>query len=253
MCRLSQMRLLHALEAVHSSLFDVTAFCYRGIKCVLTCPLWLQTYVSIVNRPAGIMSMPAIFYEAYGINITYDLLLIFPRLFDEHNCYILSKLCRKGMLVDLVKIHAQFEWPIQIGDDGRSNVNCAFRYACGNGHLNVAQWLYKVFKLTDDDVRFNDNNALTLVCTFGHLHVAQWLYTVFHLTVDDVRTGENYSFRTACAKGYLDMAKWLYSEFKLTVDDALSHGNDAFIYARRYEHQNVCDWLIATFGETVIA
>ena len=233
------MQLLRALEAVHSS---------RDVKGqqMLACQLWLQIYVSIVNRPAraGIMSFPAIHFELYGITITYDILLILPRLFDKLKSYILSKLCKQCMLDDLVKIHDQFEWPIYL----RDSASAAFGYACGKGHLDVAKWLYTTFQLTVEDVRSANNFAFISACEYGQLDVAKWLYKTFPLTVDDVRWHNNYAFRWTCADGHLDMAQWLYSTFQLTAaNDTLSYVNDAFRSARVRGHQNVCDWLIATF------
>ena len=207
------MRLLRALEAIQKSLCNPKNI-LKGIEGILTCPLWLQIYVSIVNSPVEYYS----FY--YYIDITYDVLLIFPQLFGKLKHDILYKLCRDGALSDLIKIHARFqfvEWRLTPHDDIRSNYNQAFRYACARGHLDVAQWLYTTFQLTVTDVRFNYNQA----------------------------------FRYACARGHLDTAKWLYKNFQLTADDARFYNNYAFKWSQHHGHQDVCGWLVATFGESV--
>ena len=89
----------NVVEAILSSQFDAKKLkkSRPGVKCILTCPLWLQIYVSIVNRSIGT------YYSQYSI--TYDVLLIFPRLFDKFKCQILRKLCEDGVLCDLIKIH----------------------------------------------------------------------------------------------------------------------------------------------------
>jgi hypothetical protein len=60
------------------------------------------------------------------------------------------------------------------------NENRAFRRACWNGHLAVAQWLYQVSleKGTPINVAFPRNEAFIFSCVEGHLAVAQWLYEI---------------------------------------------------------------------------
>ena len=204
------MRLLRGLEAVQSSLFNGKK--RRKGRLLSVCQLWLHVCVSSVNRFVNR------FVNSYDVEyrkcITYDVLLIFPQLFDKWKCYILSELCKKDDLRDLIKIHVRFEWS---RDDVRSYHNCAFTWACGKGHLDVAQWLFTVFQLTVDDVRSLGNKAFRHACEYGHLDVAKWLFTVFQLTVEDAQSCDNYAFKCA----------------------------------RHYGHQNVCNWLVSTFGESV--
>ena len=206
------MRLLRAnvVEAVHASRINAKIRLRKGVKGILTCQLWLHKCVSIINRSIEN------YYTWYSNCITYDILLIFPQLFDEFKYQILPNLCFKGALYDLIQIHDRFVWSPY---DVRSFTNKAFQYACCQGHLDVANWLY----------------------------------TVFHLTIKDVRSMDNMAFRFACEYGRLNVAKWLYTVFQLTVADVRSENNDAFRCAYRMGHQDVCDWLVATFGESVIA
>ena len=205
------MRLLRGVEAIHLSLFDVPAISWPG-KCrlLLTCPLWLQTYVSIVNR-----SIINEFTEIpYGVFITYDLLLIFPQFFCELKRQILWSLCGKDALNDLIKIHDHFEWSI---DDVRSQENEAFGHACAFGQLDTAKWLYKTFQLTVDDVRSDDNFAFKYACSCGHLDTAKWLYKTFQLTVEDARSDNNDAFRTARFFRHLNVCDWLIAIFGKSV------------------------------------
>ena len=212
------MRLLraNALEAVNSSRFN-TKTPLHGVKSVLTSPLWIQVYVSILNRTIVnryIDNIPIIPFRIgvsietrYCNRITYDILLIFPQLFDIFKHQILWGLCRSGALHDLLKIHDRFEWS---HDDIRV-YNWAFKCACERGHLDVAQWLYTVFQLTVNDAR--DSYVFRNTCHNGHLHVAKWLYTTFHLTVDDVRIQNIGEFPL----GRQDVRDWLIATFGLTV------------------------------------
>src|SRR3990172_12784281 len=92
----------NALEAVHASRFDAEKK-RKGVKCILSCPLWLQTYVSIVNK-----SMVIYYWWSSNFMITYDILLILPQFFDRFKHQILYNLCLHGALHDLIKIHDQF-------------------------------------------------------------------------------------------------------------------------------------------------
>ena len=233
------MRLLRSLEAVYLSRIIVKKPC-KCAKYILTCPLWLQIYVSIVHRSIKT------WYSPYGRHITYDVLLIFPRFFDKCKPEILYQLCNKNDLRDLIKIHYRFGWSRD--DVEQYYIDIVLQLACRHGNLNMAKWLYTVLQLTVDDVRFSENQTFKHACKYGNLDMAQWLYTTFQLTVDDARSEDNYAFRHACIYGYLDVAQWLYTTFQLTVDDARVGYNETRLKSR----QNVCDWLVATFGVSVI-
>src|SRR3989304_10490000 len=137
------MRFLRGVEAIHLSL--VNGGKKRKGKILLACPLWLQTYVSIANRFVNLAIKT--YHQRCRKFITYDVLLIFPQLFDKFKCDILRKLCMDNALHNLIKIHDRFEWS---RDDVLSD---GFRWACSCGHLDTAKWLYTVFQLTVDDAR----------------------------------------------------------------------------------------------------
>ena len=54
------------------------------------------------------------------------------------------------------------------------DINCGFRGACANRHLEVAKWLWAAFR-PHIDVHANNEQAFRWACRFGHLKVAKWL------------------------------------------------------------------------------
>ena len=52
----------------------------------------------------------------------------------------------------------------------------AFRYACIYGHLEVAQWLYKIKPTID--ISAENEYAFVRTCQYRNLEVAQWLQTL---------------------------------------------------------------------------
>ena len=96
----------NAVEAVFSSRIDAKKPC-NGVKASFcqSYPLWLQIYVSIVNRYIEDY-YDYVHYVHIRDFITFDVLLIFQQLFDKFRDQILYKLCDVGALHDLIKIHA---------------------------------------------------------------------------------------------------------------------------------------------------
>jgi uncharacterized protein len=65
-----------------------------------------------------------------------------------------------------VNIHAENEY--------------TFRFACSNGHLSAAQWLYS---LGGVDTHAENEYAFRYACSNGHLNVAQWLYSLGGISI----------------------------------------------------------------------
>jgi hypothetical protein len=65
----------------------------------------------------------------------------------------------------------------------------AFIYACSNGYLVVAQWLYQI--KPDIDISADNDCAFSRACENGHLKVSQWLYNLlpskYHIEILDNR------------------------------------------------------------------
>jgi hypothetical protein len=108
--------------------------------------------------------------------------------------------------------------------------------ACGGGHVDVAKWLDKEFRFSDDAA---DRWTMRITCSEGHLAAAQWLASRFA-----IRAGGD-EMRAACQGGHLQVAQWLSAEFGIGGGEA---GQEAMRAACQNGHLAVAQWLSATFG-----
>ena len=83
--------------------------------------------------------------------------------------------------------------------------NESFKWACENGHLEVAQWLLSI--KPDIDVSAVSDWAFRWTCENGHLEVAQWLLSI--KPDIDVSAVSDWAFKGACQEGHLDVSQWL--------------------------------------------
>lgn len=83
----------------------------------------------------------------------------------------------------------------------------AFRFACVEGHLGVAQWLLSI--KPDINISANNEHAFKYTCFKGHLEVAQWLLSI--KPDIDISVDNDVVFRFVCQTGDLVIAQWLQS------------------------------------------
>lgn len=112
--------------------------------------------------------------------------------------------------------------PEQFLEALRSNNNLALRWATGNGHLHILQFL-KECGLTIRDVRDDDNYALKHAAQNGFLAVFQFLIgwedkDGSRLTLDDLRCSNFYVLRLAAGSGHLHILQCL-KDYGLTFND----------------------------------
>ena len=113
----------------------------------------------------------------------------------------------------------------------------AFRGACENGHLELAQSLYETKPTID--ISAENEWVFRWACLKGHLDVAQWLYKI--KPTIDISAKNEWAFGWACGNGYLDVAQWLYT-IKPTIDISAKN-EEAFREACENGHLELAQWL----------
>jgi hypothetical protein len=78
------------------------------------------------------------------------------------------KACMYGKLIVAQELFTNNKINIHTNNDE------VFRSTCSQGHINIAQWLYRL----DDkpNIHAEDEFAFRFVCYNGHINIAQWLY-----------------------------------------------------------------------------
>jgi serine/threonine protein kinase len=125
-------------------------------------------------------------------------------------------------------------------------INKTFRVAAKKGHIEVLEWLTKVFNITEEDY----NEAFLLAAGNGHLKVLKWLKENFNITKEYVKSNYNLVFKYAAEQGHLEILKWLKEEFNITKEDATSDRNATFINVAENGNLKVLEWLTKTFDIT---
>lgn len=137
----------------------------------------------------------------------------------------------------------------QLLEKGITNANYleeGFRFACANGHLDVAQLI--LHTNPNIDIASKYDYAFRHSCKNNHSQVAEWLcslrqclYEISYDANGKTKCGirkEETVFREACLQGYLDTAKWV-----LKLKPNVKIGRDVLgltLYFYRFE---IAKWL----------
>jgi len=138
----------------------------------------------------------------------------------------------------------------RFGERVSANPQVWFRYAAGNGHLEMVKYLVEKFELTAGDVRSRDNHALRCAAANGHIEMVQYLVEKFELTAEDARANDNVVLRWAASNGHLEMVQYLVEQFKLTAEDARANDNVVLREVAENGHIEMVQYLVETFELT---
>jgi hypothetical protein len=123
------------------------------------------------------------------------------------------------------------QYLIGCGANVNADLDCAFRAACYNNHLDVARLLLE----NHADIHSGNDCALRDACFNGNLEVAEFL-------VDngaDIHACDDYAFIWACYRGNLEIVKYLASKGA----NIHAEGDAAFTWAETYGHTEVLTYL----------
>ena len=80
---------------------------------------------------------------------------------------------------------------------------------CSNGYLEKAKKFLKEYTRQNINISEWNDEAFRLACSNGHLKVAQWLLEIEPNI--NISAQEEYAFRRACSNNHLEVATWLRS------------------------------------------
>ena len=127
----------------------------------------------------------------------------------------------------------------------------AFGWACDNGHLEIAKWLWAICPDQEQSsmLHADDDYAFREACVEGHQDVAEWLWSI---CTDQERStmlhaADDYAFSGVCAHGHQETAKWLWAICSDQEQSAMLHAKDdgSFRWACKYGHIETAEWLWA--------
>lgn len=122
-----------------------------------------------------------------------------------------------------------------------------FGFACANGKLELAKWLYDQFPMSRDGFIRLENNERTFLntCANGHLNIVIWLAEIFKIDKWILYTGP--IFESTCTNGYLNVAKWL-KENLMPINMYDKDVQDLIKDCYENNHLSVCKWLFEQYS-----
>lgn len=148
--------------------------------------------------------------------------------------------CRNGHLLVAQWLTKRFKLNRK---EDTSQIDVSFQSACSNGQLVICKWISKEFLLGANVPRL----SFVLSCQKGHLSVVQWLTEHFHLVLQNGKKCNITALEGACFNGYLSIVEWIVKQFSISVEDVRSGNNFAFKAACISGHLHVAQWLAKTF------
>lgn len=167
--------------------------------------------------------------------------------FDIFNKHIFKSLFT---VVCMEKSYKIAEWVFELkefktSNNFNDNIIFAFRYTCSSGLTFLAKSIYSN-NLPLIDIGAKKNWVFRWACRNGHLETARWLYftynNIYNKTLD-IHLKKEWAFRWACRNGYFDIIEWLFqieAESKINI---FAKNRWAINYLYRNNYNNIVNFL----------
>lgn len=141
--------------------------------------------------------------------------------------------CEKGYIYEAVEIHFKY----QIDSFQKK---CGFIDACGNGHVNIVGWFLTNNEFMPSNINITwISEAFKQACFNNHLKVAQLLYDNYKLLLsENISYGD--LFFNMCKYGNIEILKWLYT---LNREIFYINNHGAFRAACHFNRYDIVEWL----------
>ena len=130
------------------------------------------------------------------------------------------------------------QWIWQLDQNINTDVQQLFTDLCYyKEHLRIAQWLLQVGK--NINIHDEKEEPFRLACQNGSLETAQWLWQLCPCI--NIHAKKEYAFRLACTEGYIETARWLW-QLNRNID---IHAKDEYAFRLACEegHIETAQWL----------
>ena len=98
--------------------------------------------------------------------------------------------------------------------DIHARTECAFRYSCENGHIEIAKWLIQLGESLEYgkiNIHIYNEYVFRHSCENGHIQIANWLIYLGESEEYgkiDIHVGDEWAFRYSCENGHIQIAQW---------------------------------------------
>ena len=139
------------------------------------------------------------------------------------------------------------------------------KWACKNGHLELAKWLCQKFSLIPD------NDLFVLSCRHGHLNIIEWIIDNLIIVETDenlfnyacesknVKTLDwfcskfnieknNESFKILCKTGCLKTVQWYCEKFSVQINDLQLNNGEIIRIVSAFGYVDVFEWFFENFS-----
>lgn len=153
--------------------------------------------------------------------------------------------CRLEMVEFIFKLFSLTE------DTVRNNMQEYLEVCCSSGNIIVLRWFCTQFKILTEDFNPSHNMSIALSCSNGYVEVVRYLFQNFFLGIEDVRAHNSYSIRFACMNGYIDVVRYLCERFELDVADIMGSDNRTLVNVCENGKFEILEYLCGRFDFTV--